>query len=132
MATCLHQPFLPPSDLPYTTVLDPSQPVIASAHTCISFDFAEEELNTLRNDLKTDKVFSHTYGLLLSGSPSLYRFEMANGILYWRLYNGRLTTCMPASMVQRVLAAAYESFGHWGFEKNVGIREIEVLPPRPV
>ena len=52
-----------------------------------------------------------------SGSPP-DRFEMVNGILYWRLRDGRLATCIPATMVRRVLMAAHESFGHWGFDKT--------------
>ena len=43
---------------------------------------------------------------------------MANGILYWRLRDGRLATCLPEAMIPTVLAAAHESFGHWGFEKT--------------
>lgn len=36
----------------------------SSACPCFSFNFAEDELNALRNDLRMDKVFSHVYNLL--------------------------------------------------------------------
>lgn len=84
------------------------------------FNFAEEELNTLRADLQTDRVFSYVYKQLTDGiiPPASDRFKLVNGLLYWRLSDGRLATCVPASMVRRVLVATHESFGHWGFEKT--------------
>ena len=113
MAACLHQLFLPSSDLPLSTIN------FACAHPSFSFDFAEDELNRLRCDLQTDRVFSQTYKLLSSGTQTPSdRFEMANGILYWRLRDGRLATCLPESMVRSVLTAAHDSFGHWGFDKT--------------
>lgn len=121
MAACLHQPFVSRRDLPTAPAGALAGPLATtSAHPCFSFDFDDDELNTLRRDLMTDKVFSHTYNLLSgggSGSPP-DRFEMVNGILYWRLRDGKLATCIPATMVRRVLAAAHESFGHWGFDKT--------------
>lgn len=148
MAACLHQPFIPSYELPLNThpLLAPGTPTIsqtaftpaisqtafACAHPSFSFDFAEEELNRLRTELQTDRIFSHTYRLLSSGghSPSIAhspsngspspadRFELINGILYWRLRDGRLATCLPDSMIPGVLAAAHDSFGHWGFDKT--------------
>ena len=129
MAACLHQPFIPSCELPLhpqSPAVPVSPTVFACAHPSFSFDFAEEELNRLRTDLQADRVFSHTYKLLSSGahppsdgslSPS-DRFELVNGILYWRLRDGRLATCLPDSMVKGVLAAAHDSFGHWGFDKT--------------
>lgn len=59
------------------------------------------------------------YQLLLADEPPpSNRFPMANGILYWRLRDGLLATCPPEDMISAVLAAAHESFGHWGFEKT--------------
>ena len=136
MAACLHQPFLPAGDLPDVARVDcapavdpdcrsatvgPSGLVTASAHPSFSFDFAEEELNTLRADLQTDRVFSRVYKQLASGGddpPVSDCFELVNSLLYWRLRDGRLARCVPASMVRRVLAAAHELFGHWGFKKT--------------
>ena len=127
MAACLHQPFLSAGDLPDVarpasdrlSTVGPSGLVTASAHPSFTFDFAEEELNKLRTDLKHDRVFSHVYKQLAEGvSPVSDRFELINGLLYWRLCDGRLATCVPATMVRQVLAAAHESFGHWGFEKT--------------
>ena len=118
MAACLHQPFVPACDVPMTATTD-SPVVTTSAHPCFSFDFAEDELNQLRHDLQQDRTFSQTYLQLSRGeSPTSDRFELINGVLYWRLRDGRLATCLPASMVRRVLTAAHEAFGHWGFEKT--------------
>ena len=100
-------------------IVGPSGLVTTSAHPSFSFDFAEEELNELRADLQNDRVFSHVYQQLTDGVPPISdRFELVNGLLYWRLRDGRLATCIPASMVRRVLTAGHESFGHWGFEKT--------------
>ena len=120
MAACLHQPFLPSSDLPLATSTPAGPPpALACAHPSFPFDFAEDELNRLRSDLQTDRVSSHTYQLLSSGTPAPSdRFEMANGILYWRLRDSRLATCLPESMIRSVLTAAHDSFGHWGFDKT--------------
>lgn len=127
MAACLHQPFLASSGLPLTSprsrsasggAIPDSDFTVASAQPCFSFDFGEEELNTLRTDLKADKVFSHTYHLLWGGGAAPDRFEMANGVLYWRLRDARLATCIPETMVRKVLTAAHNSFRHWGFEKT--------------
>ena len=125
MAACLHQPFVPGGDLPLNVSVPSPLPadsptlVSTSAHPSFSFAFAEDELNTLRQDLQSDRIFGTPYRLLLSGeSPVSDRFELINGVLYWRLRDGRLATCVPATMVRRVLSAAHESFGHWGFEKT--------------
>lgn len=115
MAACLHQPFIPRPQLPLT----PSTIPCASAHPSFSLDFAEDELNPLRSGLVSDRVFSHTLQLLSAGdSPPLDRFEMANGILYRRLRDGRWGTCLPENLITSVLTAAHESFCHWGFEKT--------------
>ena len=59
------------------------------------------------------------YQILLADEPRPSdQFPIANGILYWRLRDGLLATCLPEDMISAVLAAAYESFGHWGFEKT--------------
>ena len=117
MAACLHQPFIPKPQLPLMSC-NPTLP-FASANPSFSFDFADEELNHLRTGLQADRVFCHTYQLLMAGEPPPSdRFEMANGVLYWRLRNGRLATCLPEALIPAVLAAAHESFGHWGFEKT--------------
>lgn len=130
MAACLDQPFIPHPQLPLAPRLN--SPTIPHASACISltarfasaypsfwFDFADEELNRLRSSLKSDRIFSHTYQCLLAGDhPPSDRFEMANGILYWRLRDGRLATCLPEDLIPTMLAAAHESFGHWGFEKT--------------
>lgn len=72
MAACLHQPFLPACDLPSAArPVSPSGLVMASAHPSFSFDFAEEEFNTLRDDLQNDRVFSHVYKQLTDGIPPL-------------------------------------------------------------
>ena len=133
MAACLHQPFIPSCEVPLSSLTPAthggststaSPAVFACAHPSFSFDFAEEELHRLRTALQTDRVFSHTYKILSSGtrppkSPTLSdRFELINGILYWRLCDGRLATCLPDSMIPGVLAAAHDSFGHWGFDKT--------------
>ena len=130
MAACLHQPFIPHPQLPLaahfnSSTVPPASPCVslnvpfASAHPSFSFDFADEELNRLRSSLKSDRIFSHTYQLLSAGDPPPSdRFEMANGILYWRLRDGRLATCLPEDLIPTVLAAAHESFGHWGFKKT--------------
>ena len=126
MAACLHEPFIPHSQLPLAACFNSptipyasaciSLPVpFASAHPSFSFDFADEELHRLCSSLKSDCIFSHTYQLLLAGDhPPSDCFEMANGILYWRLHDGHLATCLPEDLIPTVLAAAHESFGHWG------------------
>ena len=110
----------------------PSGLTIGSAHPSFSFDFSVDELNVLRSDLRKDKIFSHTYNRLSSSpatesgsqpcSPGVSdRFELINGILYWRLRDGRLVLCLPDTLVPRILHAAHDSAGHWGFEKTWSI-----------
>ena len=121
MAACLHPLFIPSSQLPLASRFPSQTPAtpFATAYLSFSFDFADDELNKLRTYLKSDHVFSHTYQLMSAGeSPPPDRFEMANGILYWRLRDGRLATCLLEAMIPAVLAAAHESFGHWGFDKT--------------
>lgn len=116
MAACLHQPFVSSHDIPAAQTPASS---IALAHPSFSFDFADDELNALRFDLQNDRIFGPTYRLMVNGeSPASDRFELINGLLYWRLRDGRLATCIPDTMVRKVLTAAHESFGHWGYEKT--------------
>lgn len=123
MATCLHQPFHADADLPLISS-PATTPTTASAHPSFSFDFDVDEMNTLRSDLRKDKVFSHTYNRLLSSPVTgtvagiSDRFELINGILYWRLRDGRLVLCLPDTLVPRVLHAAHDSAGYWGFDKT--------------
>ena len=117
MAACLHQPFIPKPQLPFMSC-NPTLP-FATANPSFSFDFADDELNRLRTGLQSDRVFCHTYQLVMAGEPPLSdRFKMVNGIWYWRLRDGRLATGLPEALIPTVLAAAHESFGHWGFEKT--------------
>lgn len=118
VAACLHQPFIPSDDMPAFSQ-DSSSPSMVSVHPAFSFDFPDDELNALKHDLQNDRIFGHTYRQLSNGNSGAFdRFELVNGILYWRLRDGRLVTCIPESMVRKVLSAAHESFGHWGFEKT--------------
>lgn len=128
MAACLHQPFVSGDDLPLMASTAPPAPQpdipIASAHPSFSFDFADDEMNTLRSHLRKDKIFSHTYKLLLDNPTAAGisdRFELLNDVLYWRLRDGRLAVCLPEALIPRILHAAHDSAGHWGFEKTWSI-----------
>ena len=110
--------------LPLISSSSPSSPAATSAHHSFSFDFDSDELNSLRSDLPADKLFSHTYKFLCRSTtpdatvPGISdRFEVVNDVLYWRLHDGRLALCIPESHIPRILRAAHDSAGHWGFEK---------------
>ena len=121
MAACLHQPFVSANELPLVTA--PAGGIsVASAHPSFSFDFATEDANSLRSDLRKDRVFSHTYKALLDASSGVSdRFELVNGVLYWRLKDGRLAVCLPEPLIPKVLRATHDSAGHWGFQKTWSI-----------
>ena len=141
IAACLHQPFHADSDLPLVSSAVRSMgrreppmyhgPPVASAHHNFSFDFDVDEMSVLRSDLRKDKVFSKTYKCLLVGqmdgtSHSVPagvsdRFELVNGILYWRPRDGRMVLCLPDTLIPRVLRAAHDSAGYWGFAKTWSI-----------
>lgn len=61
---------------------------IASAHTSFLFDFDVEDMNSLRTNLRKDKVFSPTYKTLTEDLSALgisNPFTIINGVLYWHL-----------------------------------------------
>ena len=149
MAACLHQPFHADSDLPLVSSAVRSMgrreppmyhgPPVASAHANFSFDFDVDEMNVLRSDLRKDKVFSNTYKRLLAGQMDdtfhsvpagiSDRFELVNGILYWPLRDGRLVLCLPDTLIPRVLRAAHDSAGYWGFGKTWSIMKDRFFCP---
>ena len=141
MAACLHQPFVSTSDLPIVASTPPDDPSsrpssevtsIASAHPSFSFDFGVEDMNNLRSDLRTDRVFSHTYKTLVDNpsAPGISdRFELVNGVLYWRLRDGRLALCLPDKLIPTILRSAHDSAGHWGFEKTWSIVKCRFYRP---
>lgn len=127
MAACLHQPFAPASELPldsqtphWPRFLTTSTSAVAdvSALPCFSFHLDRDHLRRLRTELSTDPIFAPTYASLSAGTPSPDGFELVDGILYWRLPNGDLATCLPDSMLRQVLSAAHDASGHWGFAKT--------------
>lgn len=129
MAACLHQPFISTDELPLVSQTPPTAAFLSSrfvtTSACPLFSFAldDKEVSELRCALHDDTLFSSTYKSLLSGSssPAADGFELVNDILYWRLPDGRLAVCLPLSLVPRVLSAAHDSFGHWGFEKTLAM-----------